>query len=180
MLFRSIYDNSAWTTVGVPSFTVIQDQQFNGDGVTVAFTINTDQTTNSCIVSINGVVQIPTVAYSVSGTTLTFTEAPLSGDVIDVRQLTTTTTITSLSNSSGNAVLTLTDTANTVVITGDLVPTSNVTANLGSATNYWKSLYVGGNTIYLGNLQIKAESGSIAFYESDGTTPAPEIGRAHV
>jgi hypothetical protein len=168
-----IYDNSSWTTVGVPSFTVIDDQQFNGDGVNVAFTINSNQTTNSCIVSINGVVQIPTIAYSVSGTTLTFTEAPEAGDIIDVRQITTTTTVTAISNSSGNAVVQVSDTTNDVSITGDLIPTGNATQSLGGPTNYWSSLYVAGNTIYLGNLQIKAQSGSIAFYESDGTTPAP-------
>ena len=168
-----VYDNSAWTAVGVPVFTVIDDQQFNGDGSTVAFTINSNQTTNSCIVSINGVVQIPTIAYSVSGTTLTFTEAPEAGDLIDVRQLTTTTSVVSISNSSGNAVIQVSDTTNDVSVTGDLVPTGNLTQSLGSPTNYWSSLYVGGNTIYLGNLQIKADSGSIAFFESDGTTPAP-------
>jgi hypothetical protein len=168
-----VYDNSSWTTVGVPSFTVIDDQQFNGDGVTVAFTINSNQTTNSCIVSINGVVQIPTIAYSVSGTTLTFTEPPESGDIIDVRQITTTTTVTAISNSSGNAVIQVSDTTNDVSVTGDFLPTGNATQSLGGPTNYWSSLYVAGSTIYLGNLQIKAESGSIAFYESDGTTPAP-------
>jgi hypothetical protein len=39
---------------------------------------------------VNGVVQIPVTAYSVSGTTLTFTEAPATGDVIDARVLITT------------------------------------------------------------------------------------------
>jgi hypothetical protein len=115
-----VYDNSQWVAVGVPEFTVIDDQQFNGDGSTVAFTLSTSQTTNSCIVSINGVVQIPTSAYSVSGTTLTFTEAPLSGDLIDVRQITTTTTVTSIANSSGNAVVAVSPTTAQVNVTGDL------------------------------------------------------------
>jgi hypothetical protein len=66
-----IYNNTEWIAVGSTTFTVIADEQFNGDGSTVAFTLATSQTTNSCIVSINGVVQIPTSAYSVSTTTLT-------------------------------------------------------------------------------------------------------------
>ena len=89
-----------WNTVST-QFTVIADDQFNGDGVTTQFTITSSQTTNSCIVSINGVIQIPTLAYSVSGTTLTFTEAPASGDVIDVRKLTTTQTITQIASDNG-------------------------------------------------------------------------------
>jgi filamentous hemagglutinin len=121
-----VYDNSAWTSVGVPVFTVIADQQFNGDGSTVAFTLSTSQTTNSCIVSINGVVQIPTLAYSVSTTTLTFTEAPLSGDVIDVRQITTTTSVTSIANSSGNAVIAVSPTSAQTNVTGDLSVTGSI------------------------------------------------------
>jgi hypothetical protein len=155
-------------------FTVIDDQQFNGDGSTVAFTINSDQTTNSCIVSINGVVQIPTIAYSVSGTTLTFTEAPESGDIIDVRQLTTTTTVVSISNTSGNAIVQVDDTTNHVSITGDLIPTSNVVFDSGSSTNRWKDGYFSGSSLILGNVVMKNVAGgnSIGFFGPDGTTPA--------
>jgi hypothetical protein len=42
------------------------------------------------LIMLNGVVQLPTTAYSVSpspGNTLIFTEAPVSTDVIDVRYL---------------------------------------------------------------------------------------------
>ena len=47
---------------------------------------------------------INTTAYSVSGTTLTFTEAPASGDAIEVRQITATTTVTSITNGTGNSI----------------------------------------------------------------------------
>jgi hypothetical protein len=90
-----------WQSV-TSSFTVIADQQFNGTGSQVNFTLSSGaQTTASCIVSINGVLQIPTLAYSVSGSTLTFTEAPANGDVIDVRMLTTTTTVTNITSLNG-------------------------------------------------------------------------------
>ena len=58
-------------------FTVIAGETFDGDGSEVNFTLGSTQTTASCIVSINGVVQLPTTAYSVSGTTLTFTNSYL-------------------------------------------------------------------------------------------------------
>jgi hypothetical protein len=169
-----VYDNSQWTTVGVPSFTVIADQQFNGDGSTLVFTLGSTQTTASCIVSINGVVQLPTIAYSVSGTTLTFTEAPESGDIIDVRQITTTTTVTTITNVSGNALIGVSDTTNDVSVTGDLVPTANVTFDLGSSTNRWKDGYFSGSSLILGNVVMKNVAGgnSIGFFGPDGTTPA--------
>ena len=119
-----IYDNTQWDSVGIPVFTVIADEQFAGDGSTVTFTLGSTQTTNSCIVSINGVVQVPTVAYSVSGIdptcVLTFTEAPISGDLIDVREITTTTSVTQISNGNGNAAISVTDISNVVLVTGSL------------------------------------------------------------
>jgi hypothetical protein len=140
-----MYYNSAWTDVGAPVFTVIADQQFYGDGATVAFTLSSTQTTNSCIVSINGVVQIPTLAYAVAGTdptcVLTFTEAPETGDIIDVRQITTTTSVTSISNGSGNAVITASGTAAQINITGNFIPTGNATANIGSATSTFNTIF---------------------------------------
>jgi hypothetical protein len=127
-----VYNNTEWESVGVQTFTLIADEQFNGDGSTVAFTLGSTQTTNSCIVSINGVVQIPTIAYSVSGVdptcVLTFTEAPAAADLIDVRQLTTTTSVTSIASSSGNAVVSTSETAANVDVTGNLVISGSVSA----------------------------------------------------
>ena len=94
------YTGTQWIAA-TTSFTVIADAQFTGTGSQTVFTLATAQTTASCIVSINGVVQIPSLAYSVSGTSLTFTEAPASTDIIDVRMLTTTATVTQISSTNG-------------------------------------------------------------------------------
>jgi hypothetical protein len=151
-----VYDNTQWVSVGVPVFTVIADQQFNGDGVNVAFTLSSTQTTNSCIVSINGVVQIPTLAYAVAGTdptcVLTFTEAPAVGDVIDVRQITTTTTVTSIANSSGNAVVSTSPTSAQVNVTGDLSVSGTI---LGGNIN--STAITSGNS----NMAIVSSGGNI-------------------
>ena len=95
------YGPSGWTPLTTTTITVIADQQFTGTGSQVAFTLSTAQTTASCVVSVNGILQVPTLAYSVSGTTLTFTEAPLLGDIIDVRMLTTTSTVTNITSLNG-------------------------------------------------------------------------------
>jgi hypothetical protein len=116
---------STFKALGVPAFTVIASENFAGDDSTVAFTLSDSQTTASCIVSINGVVQLPTTAYSVSTTTLTFTEAPATGDVIEVRKITTTTTVASLSN--GDNSVTIECGASAVAITGDVVITGDLT-----------------------------------------------------
>ena len=66
---------------------------FNGDGSTTAFTLSrTVVSPNDIEAVINNVVQQPNSAYTVSGTTITFTSAPSSGTSnIYVRYLSTTT-----------------------------------------------------------------------------------------
>jgi hypothetical protein len=41
------------------------------------------QTANNCIVSLNGVIQSPTSAYTISGSTIVFSDALTSSDTID-------------------------------------------------------------------------------------------------
>ena len=160
---------SQWSSFGT-EFTIIASETFAGDDVTVAFTLSSSQTTASCIVSINGVVQVPTTAYGVSGTTLTFTEAPATGDVIEVRQLTTTTSIEGVSD--GVASIT-TQGAAGLEVTGDLIPAADDTYALGSASKQWSELHVAGSTIYLGGLQIKNDAGTFKVFQSNGVDLAP-------
>jgi hypothetical protein len=103
------YGNSQWNNAG-SAFTVITTRVFelasgspygNVDGVNTTFTLAGTGTTAGTMVSINGVLQIPSTAYSVSGSTLEFTEAPALGDVIDTRILTTTSVVNQLASDNG-------------------------------------------------------------------------------
>jgi len=164
------YDSDSWTTAG-SDFTVIASETFSGDNSTTAFTLGSTQTTASCIVSINGVVQEPTTAYAVSGTTLTFTEAPLAGDTIEVREITTTSTILALESDDTTSSVTTQD-GGDVAIKGNIIPTANATYDLGSSTERWNDLYLTGSTITLGNVVIKNTGGNaVGFFGPDGTTP---------
>ena len=86
-----VYDGTAWVSIGENQTTTVVSETFSGDGTEVNFTLSQTLTTAAAIVSINGVVQIPGTAYSISGSTLTFTEAPELGDTVEVRQVVTTT-----------------------------------------------------------------------------------------
>ena len=166
------YDADSWTSAGT-TFTIVVSDQYTGNGSQTTFTLSQNSTTAATIVSINGVVQIPTTAYSVTGNSLVFTEAPLSTDVIDARILTTTTTVKALQNATGSAQVEALDGQANVQIVGNVIPSANVTYNLGSSTNAWKSLYVAGNTIYLGNLQLKqTDANTFTVYKADGVTQA--------
>ena len=113
------YDGYTWNNTGA-TFTVISSDSFVGDNSTLVYTLSQSTTTNGVLVSVNGVLQTPVTAYGVSGTTLTFTEAPQSGDVIDVRTITTTASITSLA--AGTSQIQLTDTG---AGTGNLITSIN-------------------------------------------------------
>jgi hypothetical protein len=165
------YDSTQWQSTGT-TFTVVQSQTFNGDGTTVAFTINSGYTTASCLVSINGILQVPVTAYAVSGTTLTFTEAPAQGDLIEVRELVTTTAVKGITNANGSAVVEVTDSTNYVAITGNLLPSGNVVYNLGSPTNQWNDLFLSGNSIYIGDVILKASGGNLKVRNFDDTADA--------
>jgi hypothetical protein len=65
--------------VPAEAYTTTAKDTFNGNGSTTAFTLSLPTVTNDIRVVVENVVQEPTAAYSVSGTTLTFTAAPPSG-----------------------------------------------------------------------------------------------------
>jgi|10_taG_2_1085330.scaffolds.fasta_scaffold04851_7 hypothetical protein len=60
------------------NFASVTKDLFSGDGSTVAFTLSKVATTNGVAVFVENVRQEPTIAYAVSGTTLTFTAAPVT------------------------------------------------------------------------------------------------------
>ncbi len=96
------YTGSTWAYAGSDTtFTIITSEQFTGNGNANTYILSGNTTTSASMVSINGILQIPTLAYSVSGNTLVFTENPADGDVIDVRTLATTQTVGDVSSPNG-------------------------------------------------------------------------------
>lgn len=54
--------------------------------------------------------------------------------------------------------------------TGNILPSANITYDLGSPTQRWQDLYLANNTIYLGNSTISAATGNIILSSADGAT----------
>jgi hypothetical protein len=100
------YNGSGWVSV----ISNIDGQNFYGDSTNATFTLNQVTTQNGILVSINGTVQQPGYAYTVSGNQITFAQVPLSTDQIDVRFLAAAVTIDNLFNVdvtvNGNITLT--------------------------------------------------------------------------
>jgi hypothetical protein len=76
------YDGAEWDVVagGVTNQTIS-----TADGVENTFTLDRESTTAAVLVMLNGIVQIPTSSYTVTGNSLVFTQAPAVSDIIDVR-----------------------------------------------------------------------------------------------
>jgi len=95
------------STPETQSFTSGTDY-FNGDGISVAFTLSRPvASVNDIEVVISNVVQQPSTAYTVSGTTITFTSAPPTGTAnVYARYLSTVTqTITPSPGTVGTSQL---------------------------------------------------------------------------
>ncbi len=78
-----VYDGIEWDSVAAG----VTNQLLTGDNSTVTFVLDRSSTSAATLVMFNGVVQVPAVAYTVTGNSITFAEAPLSSDVIDIRFL---------------------------------------------------------------------------------------------
>ena len=103
------YDNDSWESVST-SFTLATSQTFSGDDSTTDFSLSAlsgsdSYTVAGILVTLNGVVQEPTTVYGLSGNTLQFTTAPATGDLIEVRKFTTTTTVTAVSDADGDTLI---------------------------------------------------------------------------
>ena len=63
--------------------------------------------------------------------------------------------------------------ANLQSITTNVVPQSNVTLDLGTSTKRWRSLYLAGNTIFLGGLNITSTANGTIRFTNSSNQPAP-------
>jgi hypothetical protein len=138
------YNGMVW----VPVTNTVTDQAFSGDGTNATYTLDQVATNQSILVSINGTLQQPGVAYTASGNQITFAEIPLTSDVIDIRFLggvvSINTTLTDDLTVSGNITLSgilqapqTTKASNAVGTAGQICWDSNY-IYVCTATNTWK------------------------------------------
>ena len=164
--------------------TVSSTNTFTGDGSTTAFTLDEAVGTDEDIlVSVDGVIQEPSVAYAVSnGTTLTFTGAPSnnSGNNIFVYYLFRTVatvdhpSTSALSATSGTFSTTIASTGNATV-GGTLDVTGNVGLGGANTSSYLQGV-VGGKTATIGDgsqasstLVLKDDDGVFDIATTGGT-----------
>jgi hypothetical protein len=132
----------------------------------------------------------------------------LSGSIVTLANLSNGTTVIDIPAANGNATVSVGGTANVMVITttganitgtlnvtgntaidnleisgnvaGNLLPSANVTYDIGSTSRRWNDLWLAGTTIHLGEAEISANSTSVTITNPQGgqtvlTGSSPEI-----
>ena len=82
-----VFNGSEFKAVAKEGNSSITQDSFTGDGTTTAFTMSTSVTSNQTqriIVAVGNVYQNPASAYTLSGTTITFTSPPANAETITV------------------------------------------------------------------------------------------------
>ena len=81
------FDGSSFVQFSKEGAVPVTQDSFTGDGSTVAFTMSTSVTSNQTqriVVAVGNVYQNPASAYTLSGTTITFTSPPGDTETITV------------------------------------------------------------------------------------------------
>jgi len=128
----------------------ITTETVTADGIHTSFTLIYATSTNAAIVSINGTVQQPGTAYTIDGNTITFPEILPSSDIIEIRTIGASVSISGMSAPDHSSSLTLL--AGNVNIIGNIVSagltvpsiTHSGTAGIGNIG----ALGAGFNTVY--------------------------------
>jgi hypothetical protein len=126
------YGNGYYLT-GLP-FTTITNQTLTGNNVATTFVLNRDATADGILVTINGISQTPTVDYTVSGNALTFTSAPYTGDVMQVRFL-----AGNIVSGNGNA-----NTGNVTFNDINIIGTGNLNLQPNGSASEYLNIYLTG------------------------------------
>jgi len=151
----------------------IVDQQITPDGVANTFTLTQSTTSSGVLVAINGVNQLPNVAYTVSGNSITFSQTPLTQDLIDVRFVTYFQSVSSLSSDTGNASVTITPAGNINFTTSNV--TSAILNTSGTLDiSAGKSLKLPSYTVAQAS-NIASPSAGQVIYVSNGNSGNPSL-----
>jgi len=153
-------------------FTAVSSDVFSANGTATSFSLSKSISNLADVeLIVNNIQQNPFGgSYSVSGSTLTFSEAPAAGSnnvVVTYRQATIGSTIptpNTVGNNSLQSNLSLTGTTTTQHI----VPSANIAYDLGTSTMRYRDLYLSGGTITLGDVTLTTNGSTFSVANTTG------------
>jgi len=141
-------------------------------GATNSYTLLESATTDGVLVSINGTLQQPTTAYTVSGNVITFTETPLSSDIIEVRAITMNLVSIPAISDGATRVTTDSSTGNITAI-GNLIMSSGyeiVAGNITGTTNGYTIGYKDVPQVSAANVTLSITDGGKHYYSTSAAS----------
>ena len=160
------WTGTEWTYPGAATIT---SETITPDGVNASYILSEESTPDALIVSINGTLQQPFTSYTMTGNLITFIETPQDTDIIEIRHIAAgAVSVSSLTYGPTSKVELSTGNIN---ITGNLLPTANVTYDLGSDSLWWRDLYMSGSTIHIGGALLKVVDNALSFTPAGSATP---------
>ena len=196
-----VWDGAEWVSATGTTSAIVNQTITGADGSTVTFGLTYSATAESILVTINGVMQTPTTAYTTdtNALTITFTEPPAYADLIQVRYIASTVVLAGLvqgtSNvtipvSGGNVDISAGGTANVLVVTstganvnGYFTTSGNITGgnilggNVSLTGNILGNLSVSGN-VYTPNLSVNTGTVGVGNIVNNNPTGVGNIGSA--
>lgn len=167
-----VWDGTTWAAA-TNDLSVISNQTISPDGSTATFTLDQSTTAEAVLVTINGLNQTPTTDYTVTGNSISFTTTPIVTDIIQVRFIASTSTVTGIVNA--NSFVTIAGANSNVQISVNGTSNVAVFANTGayiSNLNVSSTVQLPVYTVIQANALPSPSAGQI-IYVSNGDAGNP-------
>ena len=157
----SVGSNIDIRVIGGAAGSTYNTRTFTANGNISSFALTEGFTKDTILVFENGVAQVPTVDYNIINDSLVFTTPPAANVVVQVREM----GISGISAANVIAAIRSLD-----QVTGNLVPTTNASKDLGSPSKNFNKLYLNQSGLVLSNVSIGATENAITITSSSNVT----------
>ena len=157
----SLGSNIDIRVIGGAAGSTYNTRTFTANGNVSSFVLTEGFTRDTILVFENGIAQMPLTDYDVVNNSLVFTNPPADNVVVQVREL----GISGISAANVIAAIRSLD-----QVTGNLIPTTNATKDLGSSSKTFNKLYLNQSGLVLSNVSIGATENAITITSSSNVT----------
>jgi hypothetical protein len=162
------------TSGGSSNVTIVTSDSFVGNGSNVAFTLSvTPSSKDYTIITFDGAVQLRS-SYSLTANTITFTEAPLNGENIEVTSFSSSSTLATVT------INTFTGDGSTVAYTLSVSPSSKdyTFVNFDGTAQLRSSYSLSGNILTFTEAPLVGENIEVTSFTTNSISSGTTIGKA--
>ena len=177
-LAQAAYNQANTGGGGSSNVTIVTSDSFVGNGSNVAFTLSvTPSSKDYTIITFDGAVQLRS-SYSLAANTITFTEAPLNGENVEVTSFSSSSTLATVT------INTFTGDGSTVAYTLSVSPSSKdyTFVNFDGTVQLRSSYSLSGNTITFTEAPLAGENIEVTSFSANsslsGASSGTTIGKA--